>query len=344
MPSRIALVDVSALIYVGYYVSNDDSKEIEDTLRFPIAGARFAIRRLLGLKGSNDDVIAVMDSRTDKNLSDSRYKSNRDHIADIHIQKEYLKFLLPNIGIKVAVKENYEADDLIYSIVYSLPYDSYDMLTIITDDSDISGAIVNDKISRVGATSKTPTLEINNYTALVKTGKYLPYNSVLAYHFFYGKPSNNISSLSNSKTLFERFLKFVEANNIPDNRLSERYVMLMFCKSLAVSGELTSDDINHWLKRCDVIYPKTDGLKYNDIPDAKVDADIASTHLSMLRETPALTALKVPRLAPNAIVLSKFDKFVSMYRSGASLVDADVTADKGFMFTNEFEGDNTRSF
>lgn len=341
---RLTLVDVSALIYAGYYVSNDDSKDIEETIKFPIAGARYAIRRIVGLTGYTDDIIAVMDSKTDKNAIDPMYKSNREHKADIHIQKEYLKYLLPNIGIKVACQDNYEADDLIYSIIYSLGYDDYESITIVTDDSDISGAIINDKIIRTGATSKTPTLDMNNYTALVKNGKFVPYNSVLAYHFFHGKPSNNIPSLKNAGLLFEKFINFAEENKVNAASMSNQTTLLHFTKHMLNSGEIDGDTVHEWISRCKLIYPKLDGLKYSDIPANKVNSDVASTHLSMLRETTALTKLNVARKAPSTIALNNFDKFVSMYRSGASLVDADITADNSFMFTSEFDSDNVRGF
>jgi hypothetical protein len=83
MNSILYLVDCSALIYAGNAVPNDDSKIIEDTLKFPVSGVRYALRRILG-HSVNGEVIAVFDSKTDKKEYYSDYCLNLE--LKLHIR------------------------------------------------------------------------------------------------------------------------------------------------------------------------------------------------------------------------------------------------------------------
>ena len=344
------LIDTSALIYAGNsVVANDDSKKIEEILKFPVAGVRYALRRIIG-HAVTGEVIAVFDARTDKNANFPEYKAQREHNRDIFFQKELLRFLLTKMGIKVAYQDNYEADDLIYSLSQSaLNSGNFGDIRIVSDDKDVAGAIIDRRISRIGATSKTSTINVENYSIVLDRNNYIHYNSVLPYIMFRGKQSNNVSPMKDGKYYYSQFIEYAKNSGVPQSKWSNQTLLLKFVKQMATDGKVDGDFIREVVKRIPVVYPKIDGLKYEDIKPTTIDKSIVADYLSMLRETTALTYLDIMRVDPSTISLSKFDRFVRLYRSGAPYVDNDITTDPSFEFTNSFgdvndSGMNVRTF
>jgi hypothetical protein len=237
---------------------------------------------------------------------------------------------------------------LIYSIIYSLQgTNKFREINIVSDDADVAGAIIAPNIYRIGATSNSKTVTSSTYPIVLKSNAVIAYNAILPYIMFYGKPSNNVKPIKHSDVWFNDFLEYSKANNIPSERLSEKKALALYLKHLLVDyGDRDKEFVNEIISRMPVVYPKLDGLKYSDIKSNTLDKNIASTYLSMFRETAAMTYLDVARVDPQSIDLSKFDKFVRLYRSGAPLVDNDLTTDASFEFTNAFgdNGINIRTF
>ncbi len=91
------------------------------------------------LKKDEDSIIFVMDKKTTtyRNELLESYKAQRPETPEKYIQQiPYIYELVENLGIKVIAMDNYEADDVIASIVEEKK-NLYDKVYIITSDKDM---------------------------------------------------------------------------------------------------------------------------------------------------------------------------------------------------------------
>lgn len=334
------LFDVSGLVYAGDYLQPRKSKEISERLSgLPVGGVKHAISKILGNNKEENHLVAVFDSHTDKKIDHPEYKGQRTFRPDIFVQQEMLKQILPALGVATVCVDGYEADDLFYSIVEDeLQNNKYGFVYLCTDDSDISGAIRAPRIARMGITAKMPFITQSNYSTLVKSGKVIQYNTVLAYHMFCGKPSNNIHALpGGGAKLYRDYCEFCTSNNIKPDLQSTELAMKCWVKDAFERKVIDIDTVKTIVSRMPIIYPNI--LK--EVPDyhtAKVDAKRASEYLSIIYEPQAAAMLNVPMIDLNVLGRTRLDSWVSLFRSGAVAADNGVPADTSFFMENKPEG------
>lgn len=334
------LYDVSGLVYIGNYVKPRRSDVISERLGgLPVGGVKHAISKILGNKRDENHLVAVFDSRTDKRENNPEYKGQRTFHPEIFVQQEMLKQILPALGVATICVNNYEADDLFYSIVEDeLENKRYGGVYLCTDDSDISGAIRAPRIARMGLTKKSPFITQSNYVTLVKSGKTIPYNTVLAYHMFCGKPSNNIHALTGGGAkLYRDYCDFCNRENVIPELRSTEVCMKCWVRDAYTRGRISIETVKEISSRLPIIYPRI--LK--ELPDyhtTNVDKKLATEYLSILYEPQAAVMLGVSTVDINMLERTKLDSWISLYRSGVVSVDNGVPADTSYFADNTPEG------
>ncbi|MEF3253987.1 MAG: DNA polymerase I, partial [Deferribacterales bacterium] len=136
------IVDGHSLAYKIFYKTPllFNSKKIPTSLIHSFLNTILTIQE----KFQPNRLIVVFDSKgkTERHHMLEDYKANRQATPnDLIIQVEYLKKILPGLGIKVYAKEGIEADD----IIYTLATNSNDETLIVTKDKDLA-QMVSDKI------------------------------------------------------------------------------------------------------------------------------------------------------------------------------------------------------
>lgn len=110
------------------------------------------------------------------------YKGNRTHkVKDsvMHAMREYSSWILRDVGFPVQEVDDYEADDVIYSLCKYYK-DDFEHIYIYTLDSDLF-FLVDDNISIVTRGSNKMwgrIIDKANYETSVKANEYVPYNVV----------------------------------------------------------------------------------------------------------------------------------------------------------------------
>lgn len=126
----------------------------------------------------------------------SGYKGNRDHKMNIEIEKEVIEIVLEDIGFPVLKEDGYEADDFIYSLVKK-HHNKYDSIKVYTGDSDLF-FLVDEKVSIEPSKSNGKRVNLSNYSSVVDSKKYVPYNTVTFSKILKGDRSDCIPALPSS--------------------------------------------------------------------------------------------------------------------------------------------------
>lgn len=355
----IHLYDTSAMLYIGDSVTRPADDYISEKLKgLPVRGLRYTIEKLITANADNlNTVIAVMDSRTNKNELYPDYKSQRKLNREVFVQRELLKYLLPKLGITMLIQDNFEADDLFYCYIISRyiehikkPYSNIlpsDGVEIHCDDRDLLGCVMHSRIFRVGLTSKTPTVFVGNYESILqKSGYLIQYNSVLPHEMFYGKQSNNLHKMKtiDANKGYLSFIKFCTENKINNELWSTELIFnkfLVYAKSNNIFEESTFKELE---ERKPVVFPRLSWDKNKAIVQGKLDKSIATDFLSILQERNLLSMLGLNYKSEEQVNPYLLDKWISLYRSGVIDADSYMTSDSTFYFTDTSLGSNIGGF
>lgn len=215
----LVLLDASSMLYAGHFSSTYKSRKdsVGSTIAangIPVGGIRYVLNTALDIISRGDDVVVVFDSPTDKNKLCADYKGTRVKHTEIYIQQQMLLDAVKAIGIPYLKQDNYEADDLIASAMkkYRGKYMAY---KIYSGDSDLASNIRNDRTTLIGTADIYPTITSRNFETTVKRGCVIPYNTILPYYTIFGKKSNNVKAVADTKTcvdLFDSFMKYSETS------------------------------------------------------------------------------------------------------------------------------------
>lgn len=344
------LYDVSALLYIGNSVERPGDDFVSEQLHgLPVRGIRYTLEKLMVYQTSKQhEVFAIMDSPTNKRELYADYKGQRDFNKEIFVQRELLRYLLPHIGITMISQQQFEADDLFYCYILKQYLGNNIPATGISlhcDDRDITGCIMTPQIGRIGLTSKTPALFANNYSAIISKGEYVHYNSILPYTLFFGKASNNLSRIKSNdpKHAYAHFLNYAVPKFKPELLSLEQ----VFTKWLGYAKEnnLFSDAFYTEVEdRIPVVFPRLNWDPDVAIVRGKLNKDIAIDFLTLLDEKPILRMLGLTPKLPEQVNPNLLDKWISMYRSGVTMVDNYLTADTSFFFEGDATSGNIGGF
>lgn len=121
------------------------------------------------------------------------YKSNRMHNEAIESQKEIVEYILRDCGFQVLYQDEYEADDLIYTICQNYK-EKVPNIFIHTSDSDIYCNVdKNVEIWPVKTGDKQVCL--GNYERTCSNKELIPYNTITFEKMLRGDSADNISKL-----------------------------------------------------------------------------------------------------------------------------------------------------
>ncbi len=254
----LKIYDVSPMIYAGHYgLSKNGFAANANTFSngLPIGGVRYLMRAAVAELCQDNDILFVFDSKTDKSELYDGYKATRTHNPDIFVQQQMAEDIAKSTNIPFLKQDNYEADDLIAYAVSQLK-SQYNIISIVTTDMDLAANIVNDHIYIEGANSSTPTVNASNYTWVIKKDTFIPYNAILPFYMFYGKPSNNVKPFKSKKINTELFTDFINSfkeTPIPQALWSNYSVFELWLN--AYYPEETEDKLE-LLNRAKYIYPR----------------------------------------------------------------------------------------
>lgn len=209
------ILDTSNYIYAGSaYSTSWIARGVRETNgsysanEAPIGGVKCLLNNVFRLTGPNSVVMPVFDATptikremyADAFGDPYGYKGNRKkNKTNVAGQKDYARVILEDMGYPVQYATDYEADDLIYTIV-QMYRDDYDHIYIHTQDSDLF-FLVDEKVTiaptgeekRFGTRGKTITVE--NYTTTVVKDKLTIYNGIHLMKLGKGDTSDNIPGI-----------------------------------------------------------------------------------------------------------------------------------------------------
>lgn len=335
----IHLYDVSGLLYIGHNVNRPGDDFVSENLKgLPVKGLRYAIEKLVTNTGSSNSVFAIMDSHTNKSELFPDYKAQRSFNQEIFVQRELLKYLLPMMGIPMICQDNFEADDLFYCYMTDLYVNKKipsSGVVIHSDDRDILGCVLDTRVSRVGLTSKTPTVYPSNYSNVLSNKGFVAYNSILPYTLFYGKPSNNLGVMKSASPdkLYADFLEYTRG--FSPETLSFEIIFKKWLNDVKSSHRFSDSVIEEIENRMPVVFPRLTWDKSKAINYGEYNEKVVVDILSLLDEGLALKHINPDlRARPiDKIDKSILDKWISIYRSGVTSVDNYVPTDSTFFFS-----------
>lgn len=270
MHYSLVLLDASSMLYAGHFSSSYTSRKdkIGSTISnngLPIGGIRYVLNTALDIIARGDDVLVVFDSHTDKNKLYAGYKGTRVKHTEIYIQQQMLLDAVRAIGIPYLKRDNYEADDLVASAMkkYRGKYMSY---KIYSGDSDLASNIRNDRTMLIGTADIYPTINKNNFETTVKKGSFIPYNTILPYYTIFGKKSNNVKQIADTKTcvsLFESFMSYSKASLTDAEDYTDISHFAGWLANMLETDPASEAIVSELFNRTEYVFPRID----ENLPD-----------------------------------------------------------------------------
>ena len=339
---RLKIYDASWLIHYG-----SKSVKYKDFVYagYPLGGIKFLVKHIAEELYKNNDVIVCFDSPTDKNNILPGYKRGRPHEAYVISQSIFAFNMLSKSGITCFKLDNYEADDLIASVV-SKYRNMYSDITIISNDRDLAHNVFNNV--KVEACS-LEGIDINPSNFVVSVGKQpVEYNTVSAYKVLTGDSSDKILSFYSEsglagKDIYRQYLIFGKENLKPDAirpfLFSHKDIFLFFLEN---EMNFTENDIIELKKRIQVIFPR----ETKDVPEPSSERNIILKEfaklLSILQEDIQLKQLNLERVKLTSEEFNTFKASAQVLRDSTFAVDNDCPVHSSFF--GEEEAVNMRLF
>lgn len=341
--ATLVVYDVSSVIYAGNtskYGSDFVGGSREENTRVkgvPVGGVRRLLQfSLLELKGLAS-IVYVFDSRTDKRKLFPAYKSQRKLNPEVALQKEMAYEIAQRLGIPCIKVDGYEADDLIAALVRQ-ECNNFSAIKIVTGDADIAANIISSKVSIEGAASIYPSIEVDTYPSLIKSGEVVEYNSVLPFFFFMGKASNNVPAIASEATshkMYQDFLTWARQSSWQPNQWSSAPVMYEYLLYLLQHGTPEAT-VQSYLDRMECVYPKAYDAELN-VP-AITSEDVNTKELKFFARMFGMQRISAlygfDKEFASIPFVPDMDKFLVVYRnmmnSGVIAEQADTTPDISF--------------
>lgn len=343
------IIDTSSVLYAGHLSKARNSKY--DTLAgnpsiegLPIGGVRYALQILVDILSKGDDCIFVFDSPTDKNKFYQDYKGNRTRDPAIHVQQLMLLDIIKGSKIPYLKVDNFEADDLVASIMnkYRGKYMQYQ---IYTGDADLAANIQDDHTTVVGVASIYPTINSYNFETAVKSGARVPYNCILPYFAIYGKPSNNVKPFSTAhvnNSLWLSYLNYIKNTTaLPGLGSTVSYFAAWLLRALETK-EFESSLIEELYGRISYVFPR----EFESVPDFEFNGFdgldlkkfaffLKALNLDyLLPQIHELSTMSVPK---SKEMLNYLASYKQLYNTGVLAVDGDMSPDASYFSTSDSE-------
>lgn len=212
---ELHILDMSNYLYAGRSSHKFITRGVREdngaycANRAPIGAVKYCLDQVRLLMGKYSHVIPVFDSTPiikremyAQAFGDPYgYKAGRaEKPADFNNIRDYVEWILRDLGFPVQRVENYESDDIIYTLV-QMYKDDYEKIYIHTRDSDLYFLVSdNVEIAKVGEQGKEVTL--SNYPQIIDKESYVWYNTVHLRKLYGGDHSDNIPGVGWSWSTF----------------------------------------------------------------------------------------------------------------------------------------------
>lgn len=339
---RLKIYDASWLIHYG-----SKSKKYKDFVfaGYPLGGIKFLVKHVAEEIYKNNDIIVCFDSQTDKKAILPGYKKGRPHESYIVSQSIFAFNMLSKSGISCFKLDNYEADDLIASVV-SKYRNMYSDITIISNDRDLAHNVFNNV--KVEACS-LDGIDINPSNFVVAAAKQpVEYNTISAYKVLTGDSSDKISSFRSEsgmlgKDIYRQYLLFgketLKPVEIRPFLFSRKDIFLFFLKN---KMSFTKNDLDELEKRVQVIFPR----ETKNVPETSSERTIILKELakllSILQEDIQLKQLHLEKVRLTAEEFNSFKAGAKVLRDSTFAVDNNCPVHSSFF--GEEEAVNMRLF
>lgn len=224
-----SILDVSNIVYGGYYGSPNYRMH-----GFPIGG----IRKLLGIINAeicnSEFALAFDGGATIKKELLPQYKAGRIPNYAVMAQIDLLRDILMDCNIPFYQQDEWEADDVICSLVDTLAIvRDQDNIVIYSDDRDMS-CCVSDSVSIRNVTTNGVRINRSNFEQRVVNGETIPFNTILLHKMIYGDKSDNYPGIHVPGLRFDE-LAMAYINTVDDmiksgQLLSTAYMNLDICE------------------------------------------------------------------------------------------------------------------
>lgn len=224
-----SILDVSNIVYGGYYGSPNYRMH-----GFPVGG----IRKLLGIINAeirnSEFALAFDGGATIKKELLPQYKAGRVPNYAVMAQLDLMREILMDCNIPFYHQAEWEADDVICSLVDTLAIvRDQDDIVIYSDDRDMA-CCVSDTVSIRNVTTNGIRINRNNFEQRVVSGEAIPFNTILLHKMIYGDKSDNYGGVKVPGLRFEE-LAMAYINAVDDliksgQLLSTAYMNLEICE------------------------------------------------------------------------------------------------------------------
>ena len=204
----LRLFDVSQYIYIGNVRHQFMAHGVERVAgnvvprEIPVGGLTYLIDEIEKYKSPNCDLVFCIDKppKIKRALHEKAfpgmggYKGNRVKADyDITIQKQMAEEILRQMGYVVIAVEDFEADDVIASIVKYYE-SSYDKIYIHSKDSDLY-YLISDTVECIWPGKGYKCVNRHNFKTTVNSKYDIEYNMITLQKMLAGEPGDNVPSV-----------------------------------------------------------------------------------------------------------------------------------------------------
>lgn len=202
---ELHILDMSNYLYAGRSSRKFITRGVRETdgayaaNRAPIGAVKYCLDQVRMLTGKQSVVMPVFDSTPTikREMYASAfgdpygYKAGRaSKPSDFGTIRDYVEWILRDLGYNVQRAECYESDDIIYTLVKMFK-DDYEKIYVHTRDSDLYFLVSdNVEVAKCGVQGKD--INLRNYSEVVDKDSYCWYNTVHIRKLYGGDSSDNI--------------------------------------------------------------------------------------------------------------------------------------------------------
>lgn len=322
MLSNLAIIDASACVYTGMASTYHRDRYYYG---YPVGGLHYLFRYVTTALAKRDDVIVAFDARSFRKDLLSGYKAGRNHSKLVHSQLEMAYKYLSKANLACYKIDGFEADDIIYWATKRYVSDYYN-IEIFGNDKDLLHNIQK-RVSFHSISSNVNSVYLSNFEKSIEKGKTIPFNTISAYKVFCGCSSDKIPSmrLSNGlggEALYQRYLRFLEQNDIP--RTWETITSFKLPNIFGnLSGLFTDEEKQELFKRIHIVYPAEcpEDVHLETSNANSIYSDVLEHVLNLFNDWESIKCMKFTKVGLNSNDIQFLKDNAKLLTSGAYEVD-----------------------